>query len=56
MAKRESKEKKISFEEIAIIEKKTGGLIKTYESWYVKGVDGCFTSITKPQHTQDIVH
>ena len=53
---REIKGKTLSFEEIAVIEKKTGGLIKTHENWCVKGVDGCFSSITKPQHTQDIVH
>jgi hypothetical protein len=31
-----------TFEEIAIAEKATGGLIKTHEWWVVKGVDENF--------------
>ncbi len=45
-----------TFEEIAIIEKATGGLIKTHEWWVVKGVDGNFTTRQKPSHEEDIVH
>lgn len=45
----------ISFEEIAVIEKATGGVIKTYEWWDVKGVDGNFKSTTKPSHEEDII-
>jgi len=45
-----------TFEEIAIIEKATGGLIKTHEWWVVKGVDENFTTRQKPSHEEDIIH
>lgn len=44
-----------SFEEIAIIEKATGGKIGTYEWWVVKGVDGTFNSTQKPKNESDIL-
>ena len=45
-----------TFEEIAIIEKATGGLIKTHEWWVVKGVTENFTTHQKPSHEEDIVY
>jgi len=45
-----------TFEKIAIIEKATGGLIKTHEWWVVKGVDENFKSNQKPKHEEDIVY
>ena len=44
-----------TFEEIAIIEKLTGGKIGKYEWWYVKGVDGVFHSLQEPKNKEDIV-
>jgi hypothetical protein len=45
-----------AFEEIAVIEKTTGGLIATHEWWEVKGVDGAFRSYQKPSHEEDILY
>lgn len=45
-----------TFEEIAIIEKATGGLIKTHEWWVVKGTDENFKTHQKPSHEEDIVY
>ena len=45
-----------TFEEIAVIEKKTGGLIKKYEWWVVKGVDENFKSNRKPANEADIIY
>ena len=45
-----------TFEEIAIIEKATGGLIKTHEWWVVKGTDENFTTHQKPSHEEDIIY
>lgn len=45
-----------SFEEIAIIEKATGGKIGTHEWWVVKGVEENFTTNRKPSHEQDIIY
>lgn len=45
-----------SFEEIAIIEKSTGGKIGTHEWWVVKGIQENFTCSIKPSHKQDIVY
>lgn len=45
-----------TFEEIAVIEKATGGKIGTYEWWVVRGVDENFTSIRKPSHEEDIIY
>jgi hypothetical protein len=44
-----------TFEEIAIIEKTTGGLIRIYEWWVVRSIDGTFKSKTKPKHETDII-
>lgn len=46
----------LSFEEIAIIEKATGGKIGTHEWWVVKGVEENFTTNRKPSHEQDIIY
>lgn len=46
----------LTFEEIAILEKATGGLIKTHEWWVVKGVDENFKSNQKPSHEEDIIY
>ena len=51
-----SKSSEISLKKIAEIEKKTGGLIKTYESWTVKGTKGSFETTQKPTHKKDIIH
>lgn len=45
-----------SFEEIAVIEKATGGKIGTHEWWVVKGVNENFTTKTKPSHEEDIIY
>lgn len=45
-----------TFEEIAVIEKATGGKIGTYEWWVVKGVNGNFDSKIKPSNEEDIVY
>jgi hypothetical protein len=45
-----------TIEEIAIIEKVTGGIIGTYEWWEVRGVDGTFKSHIKPKHEADIIY
>ena len=45
-----------TFEEIAVIEKATGGKIGTYEWWVVKGVDENFKSTRKPSHEEDIIY
>lgn len=45
-----------SFEEIAVIEKATGGKIGTYEWWVVRGVNENFTTKTKPSHEEDIIY
>ena len=47
--------KEISFEQIAVIEKKTGGIIDTYEWWEVKGNKNTFTSLVKPKDECDIL-
>lgn len=52
----EIKTKGPTFEEIAIIEKVTGGKIAKYEWWVVKGVKENFTTNTKPTHEEDIVY
>jgi hypothetical protein len=44
-----------TFEEIAVIEKSTGGKIEIHEWWVVKGVDENFTTKQKPSHEADIV-
>jgi hypothetical protein len=48
--------KDLTFEEIAVLEKQTGGKIGTHEWWVVKGSDGSFTSRTKPSHEEDILY
>lgn len=53
---KEIKTKEPTFEEIAIIEKATGGKIAKYEWWVVKGVKENFTTNTKPTHEEDIVY
>lgn len=45
-----------TFEEIAIIEKATGGKIGTHEWWVVKGVNENFTANIKPSHEEDIIY
>ena len=45
-----------SFEEIAIIEKATGGKIGTHQWWVVKGVNENFTTKRKPSHEEDIIY
>jgi hypothetical protein len=45
-----------TFEQIAIIEKATGGLIKKYEWWVIKGVGESFISHKKPSHEEDIIY
>ena len=44
-----------SFEEVAIIEKITGGKIGIHEWWVVKGTEGSFTSRIKPSNEDDII-
>lgn len=44
-----------SFEEVAILEKKTGGKIGKYEMWTVKGTSSVFQSIIKPKNKEDII-
>jgi hypothetical protein len=44
-----------AFEEIAVIEKSTGGKIGTYEWWVVKGVNNPFKTTQKPSHEADII-
>ena len=44
-----------TFEEIAIIEKATGGKIGTHEWWVVKENSESFKSIQKPSHDADII-
>ena len=44
-----------TFEEIAIIEKATGGKISTYEWWVVRGINEPFTSYSKPKNDKDII-
>jgi hypothetical protein len=45
-----------SFEEIAVIEKATGGRIGIHEWWVVQGVEDSFTSKIKPSNEADIVY
>jgi len=45
-----------TFEEIAVIEKATNGLIKTHEWWVVKGAEDNFKTNRKPANEQDIVY
>lgn len=52
----ELKTKGPTFEEIAVIEKATGGKIGKYEWWVVKGVDGNFDSKIKPSNEEDILY
>jgi hypothetical protein len=44
-----------TFEDIAVIEKLTGGKIGKYEWWYVKGIDEVFHSLQEPKNKEDIV-
>lgn len=44
-----------TFEEIAILEKATGGKIGTYEWWVVKGTNESFKTTRKPSHDTDII-
>ena len=45
-----------TFEEIAILEKATGGKIGTHEWWVVRGVDENFTTKQQPSHKEDILY
>jgi hypothetical protein len=44
-----------TFEEIAILEKATGGKIGTYEWWVVRGTNESFKTTQKPSHDADII-
>jgi hypothetical protein len=46
----------IIYEEIAVIEKATGGLIKDYEWWVVKGTSESFTTTQEPKDKQDVIY
>ena len=56
----EIKTKGPTFEEIAVLEKATGGKVAKYEWWTVRGVDGNldsnFDSYTKPSNEEDILY
>lgn len=43
-------------EKMAKISLFTGGVVKTYEWWEVKGPNGVFKSTQKPKHKKDIVY
>lgn len=45
----------LTFEEIAVLEKQTGGKIDTYEQWVVKGTNEHFRTTQKPSHKEDII-